>query len=244
MVSYSGVAGNSGYGAAMGKRAKKSNPGGRAAARTDAARSAAGLRIVGGQFRGRRLHYSGELRTRPMKDRLREAVFNLIGPEIRNKHAIDLFAGTGALALEALSRGAKSATLIEQHHPTAELIRKTIAELGLHERAEVAVGNTFIWWKLRNKRQGDAAGRFRLDDVPWVVFCSPPYDFYVERSDEMLELLGGLIAAAPAESLFVVETDGRFDVAALPEPQEWQVRSYPPAVIGIFRKKSQHIAQP
>ena len=100
----------------MGKRPRRSKRGGRGA-RADAVRPAAGLRIIGGEFRGRRLHYSGDRRTRPMKDRLREAVFNLIGPDIRGKHAIDLFAGTGALALESLSRGAKSATLIEQHHP-------------------------------------------------------------------------------------------------------------------------------
>ena len=65
-----------------------------------------GLRIVGGRFRGRKLLYSGDFRTRPMKDRLREAVFNLVGPAVAGMHAIDLFGGTGALGLEALSRGA------------------------------------------------------------------------------------------------------------------------------------------
>ena len=174
------------------------------------------LRIIGGEFRHRHLHYSGDLRTRPMKDRLREAIFNLIGPEIRGKQAIDLFAGTGALGLEAISRGAARATLIEQHHPTAELIRQNIAELGLEERADVAVGNTFIWWKLQNKRQGNATG-FRFDDAPWAVFCSPPYDFYVERTDEMLELLTALIRAAPKKASLwsrqtAVSTSGGFPI--------------------------------
>ena len=53
-----------------------------------------GLRIIGGQFRGRKLQYSGDPRVRPMKDRVREAVFNLVGPDVRATHAIDLFAGT------------------------------------------------------------------------------------------------------------------------------------------------------
>jgi 16S rRNA (guanine966-N2)-methyltransferase len=229
----------------MGKRSKKANVtvGGRMTG--GVVRPSAGLRIIGGTFRGRRLHYSGDLRTRPMKDRLREAIFNLIGPEIRGKHAIDLFAGTGALALEAISRGADRATLIEQHNPTAELIRTNIAELGLKERAEVVVGNTFIWWKLQSKRQGDAPERFRLDQAAWAVFCSPPYDFYVDRSEEMLELLTGLIQAAPDESVFVVEADARFDVQRLPDWQAWDVRTYPPAVVGIFRidKKSQNSPQ-
>ncbi len=82
-----------------------------------------------------------------MKDRLREAIFNLVGPSIRGAHALDLFAGTGALALEALSRGADRATLIEQHNPTANVIRQNVAELGVDGQAEVVVGNVFIWWK-------------------------------------------------------------------------------------------------
>ena len=64
-----------------------------------------GVRIIGGKFRGRKLEYSGDPRTRPMKDRVREALFNLLGHGVEGKVAIDLFAGTGALALEALSRG-------------------------------------------------------------------------------------------------------------------------------------------
>jgi 16S rRNA (guanine966-N2)-methyltransferase len=226
----------------MAKRSKKSSASGGNRTTGGVVRPTTGLRIIGGEFRGRRLHYSGDLRTRPMKDRLREAIFNLIGPDIRGKHAIDLFAGTGALALEAISRGAKSATLIEQHNPTAELIRKSIAELGLERRAEVAVGNTFLWWKLRNKPQGDTLAPFRLDDAAWAVFSSPPYDFYVERTDEMLDLLTRLIQAAPEESVFVVESDGRFDLGRLPDPPLWDVRSYPPAVVGIFRKKTEDFA--
>lgn len=191
-------------------------------------RPVAGLRIIGGQLRGRKLHYDGDLRTRPMKDRLREAVFNLIGPAIRGKHALDLFAGTGALALEAISRGAERATLIEQHHPTANVIRQNAAALGVEQQAEVVAGNVFVWF-----RRGLAPA-----DGPWVVFCSPPYDFYVDRTDEMLELIAGLIRSAPTESVFVVEADQRFDFQTLPDPQAWDVRCYPPAVVGIYRVAS------
>src|SRR5947207_6491605 len=78
-----------------------------------------GLRIIGGSLRGRKISYSGEVRTRPMKDRVREAVFNLLGAQVAGTQAIDLFAGTGALGLEALSRGAAQATFIDRHLPTA-----------------------------------------------------------------------------------------------------------------------------
>ena len=199
---------------------EKSNRSGRGADR----REPVGLRIIGGTMRGRKLHYSGDLRTRPMKDRLREAIFNLLGPAIVGKHAIDLFAGTGALGFEALSRGAARATLIECHHPTAALVRRNAEELGVADAVEVVAANVFSWFRRRPD----------LGSEPWSVFCSPPYDFYVERADEMLGLLAGLIEASPPGSLFAVEADARFDFARLPEPQAWDVRVYRPAVVGVF----------
>jgi 16S rRNA (guanine966-N2)-methyltransferase len=185
-----------------------------------------GVRIIGGRFRGRKIEYSGDLRTRPMKDRVREAVFNLVGVGARGKHAIDLFAGTGALGLEALSRGAARATFIEQHLPTAKAISRTAATLGAAAETEVVIANTFFWFGCHPE----------LGTVALLVFVSPPYDFYVDRSEEMLKLIGGLMAAAPAESLFVVEADDRFDFQRLPDAQAWDVRSYPPAVVGIYEK--------
>ena len=190
---------------------------------TDAA--APDLRIIGGAYARRRLKYSGDPRTRPMKDRVREAVFNLVGPSVVGSHAIDLFAGTGALGLEALSRGATQATFIEQHFPTAALVRQNIAELGVTAPTQVIAANTFIW----SRRLPD------LGPQPWVVFCSPPYDFYVSRATEVADMLGRLLAAAPTGSTFVVEADGRFDFAGLPQPETWDVRHYPPAHVGIRR---------
>ncbi|HIQ22133.1 MAG TPA: hypothetical protein EYH34_12995 [Planctomycetes bacterium] len=192
--------------------------------------SPVGLRIIGGRFRGRKLAYSGDRRVRPMKDRIREAVFNLIGPDVVGKHAIDLFAGTGALALEALSRGAARATLIEQHRPTVRLAMANVRALGVESLCRLVEGDVFVW-----HRRGPPLG-----PTPWLVFCSPPYDFYTHRLDDMLQLLGGLIASAPAESVFVVEADRRFDWSCLPHPDRWDVRSYRRAWIGIYRKGHEH----
>lgn len=185
-----------------------------------------GLRIVGGRFRGSKLHYAGDPRVRPMKDRLREAVFNLVGPSVRGKHAIDLFAGTGALGLEAISRGARGATLIEQHVPTVATIRRNVAHLAVEALTDVVTGSAFMWAKRQQK----------LDPGPWIVFCSPPYDFYLDRTARMTELIARLIDSAPPESIFVVESDVRFDPRQLPEPNAWDVRSYPPAIVAICRK--------
>ena len=184
-----------------------------------------GLRIIGGKLRGRTLTYSGDRRTRPMKNRVREAVFNLLGPGIAGTHAIDLFAGTGALGLEAISRGAARATLIERHFPTARIIEQNAAALGISEQITVSKSDAFLW----ARRMPD------LGSAPWTVFCSPPFSFYVERKEDMLKLLGALVHAAPTESLLAVEADETFDMTQLPRAAEWDVRIYPPAVIAILR---------
>jgi 16S rRNA (guanine966-N2)-methyltransferase len=185
-----------------------------------------GLRIVGGKLRGSKLAYSGDVRTRPMKDRLREAVFNLVGPQVVGTHAIDLFAGTGALGLEAISRGAARATLIERHLPTTKLIEQNAAALGISEQVEALFADAFTWG-IRNPPTSDR---------PWLVFCSPPYEFYVARQAEMLALIERLLTAAPADSQFVVEADERFDFGLLPTAAAWDVRKYPPAVVAILMK--------
>jgi 16S rRNA (guanine966-N2)-methyltransferase len=195
--------------------------------RTEPADAATDLRIIGGDFRGRKLLYHGDPRTRPMKDRVRQAVFNLLGDGAKGKYAIDLFAGTGALGFEALSRGAASALFIERHFPTAKFIEQNADHLAIADRCRVLPGSAFVW-----ARRPDAPA-----DRAWLVFCSPPYDFYVSRNEEMLDLLRRLIDASPAESSFVVESDQRFDVATLPRAAEWDTRSYPPAVISILRGK-------
>jgi 16S rRNA (guanine966-N2)-methyltransferase len=184
------------------------------------------LRIIGGSFRGRKLGYHGDPRTRPMKDRVREATFNLVGPSVKGKHAIDLFAGTGALGLEALSRGAAQATFIEQHYPTARTIRENAEMLGVTEVCQIVTADTFLW-----SQDEDPA----TDAPPWLVFCSPPYAFYQDRIDEMLALIGGCIDHAPAESVIVVESDTEFDHEQLPQPDRWDSRKYSPAIVGVLR---------
>lgn len=186
-----------------------------------------GLRIIGGRFRGSKLAYAGDNRVRPMKDRVREAVFNLIGPTVKGKHVIDLFAGTGALAIEAISRGAVGGTLLEMHFPTARNARQNLQSLELESLCRLIVTDAFFWSHTRESAP---------TETPWLVFCSPPYDFFTERADEMIALLLRLREAAPADSLFVVEADNRFDFGSIPvEITEKRRRSYPPAEIALFQ---------
>jgi 16S rRNA (guanine966-N2)-methyltransferase len=188
-----------------------------------------GLRIIGGNFRGRKLQYIGDNRVRPMKDRVREAVFNLIGPAIKGMHAIDLFGGTGAIAIEAVSRGAIAATIIEIHLPTATLLKQNLESLNLLSICELCKTDAFFWVKNTTEHPPK--------EVPWIVFCSPPYDFYVSRQEEILAMLNQLLENSPAGSIFMVEADKHFDMKLLPiVPKPERIRSYPPAVVAIFSK--------
>lgn len=186
------------------------------------------LRIIGGTLRGRPIVYTGDPRTRPMKQRVREAVFNLVGRRVVGTHALDLFAGTGALAWEALSRGAVRATLIERHFPTVRVIRQNAAALGLTDRVSVVAGDSFVW-----ARQLAATPPLSAPAPPWLVFCAPPYRLYSEQAADLAALLTELAARAPAHSVLVVEADQRLDPATLPQAFQWQVRAYSPAIIAI-----------
>jgi 16S rRNA (guanine966-N2)-methyltransferase len=203
------------------------------------------LRIIGGRFRGRKLKYEpfrvgDDPVTRPMKHRLRESIFNLVSTEVQGKHAFDLFAGTGALGLEALSRGAVHATLIERHVPTARVIEENIKALSVENECTLLVTSAFVWGKRDLEQESEVRSQesqragSSSTPAPWLVFCSPPYAFFVEREAEMLDLIGGVMQHAPPESIVVIEADERFNFDLL--SGEWDVRAYAPAVVGVWRK--------
>jgi len=192
-----------------------------------------GLRVIGGTLRGSKLKYSGDNRVRPMKDRTREAVFNLISTDSQGACVLDLFAGTGALAIEAISRGATSATLIEVHLQTMRNLKLNIEAFGLQAKCQLLQGDAFFFAKTRESMATMAT----LPGQHWLVFCSPPYDFYVSRQEEMIEMIETLYAAAPVGSTFVVEADRRFDFHRLQLPNaDARFRTYSPAEIAIYRK--------
>lgn len=158
-----------------------------------------------------------------MKDRVREAVFNLLGPAVRGKVALDLFAGTGALGLEAISRGADSAVFIERHVPSARLIETNARNLGIAEKVQVFASDTFFWLE----------HDWHPGLQPLVVFCSPPYDLYISEFARMNGLLDDIVRRAPLASLLVVEADHRFDMGSLPATPRWRIREYPPALVAV-----------
>jgi 16S rRNA (guanine966-N2)-methyltransferase len=161
-----------------------------------------------------------------MKDRVRESLFDLLGPRVRGAVAIDLFAGTGALGFESISRGAARAVFVERHFPTADAIRRSARSLGVENQVEVRSGDVLLWGKKMPPLP---------DSAPWLVFVSPPWAFFTERADELMALLRAVMAAAPAGSTIVVESDETFDAAGLPGAG-WQTRPIPPAVLHFLAR--------
>jgi 16S rRNA (guanine(966)-N(2))-methyltransferase RsmD len=101
------------------------------------------LRIIGGKARGRRIHSVSGATTRPITDKVREALFNIIGPDILEASFLDLFAGTGSVGIEALSRGAKYVCFVELNRQPIAIIRENLKTTSLDEGAVVVHADAF-----------------------------------------------------------------------------------------------------
>ena len=101
------------------------------------------MRVIAGQYRSRRLQTLRGVALRPSSDRLRETLFNILGIAVEGSIFVDLFAGSGAVGIEALSRGARGAIFVENHAAGAALIARNLASLGIPIATNVANGKTF-----------------------------------------------------------------------------------------------------
>jgi 16S rRNA (guanine966-N2)-methyltransferase len=145
------------------------------------------VRIVGGSLGGRVLRAPGGAATRPTSEKVREAVFNILG-SVEGDHVLDLFAGSGALGIEALSRGAVHATFVEAARPALAVIRGNLRELGIEDRATLVPGDAVV-----------SATRHEAN-APWrLVFVDPPY-----RSDLAVRAVLALPEARLAAGAVVV----------------------------------------
>lgn len=125
------------------------------------------MRIIAGQHRGRRLAAPPGQGTRPMLDRVREAMFSTLGDGIVGARALDLFAGTGSLGLEALSRGAEEVLFIERDPRVIKVLNENVRSLKLESQSLIRTGDAL------DPRMWRALG----DEPPLVVFLDPPYPF-------------------------------------------------------------------
>jgi 16S rRNA (guanine966-N2)-methyltransferase len=152
------------------------------------------MRIIAGTFRSRTLEAPAGLATRPTSDRLRETLFNVLAPRIKGAAFLDLYAGSGAMGVEALSRGAERVTFVERAPAALKVLRGNLARLALIAGFRIAPGSVGAFL-----RRPDTSATFDL------VFLDPPYDAATEYSIT-LGLLGGTAAKLLApESMVIAE---------------------------------------
>lgn len=136
------------------------------------------VRVIAGSLRSRSLQAPTGLSTRPTSDRLRETLFNVLAPRIQNAAFLDLYAGSGAVGIEALSRGAGPVVFVERVQPALNVLRANLQRLGLSDNLQVlsAAVATFL--------RSPAAQTFD------IVFLDPPYES-ADEYEKSLQLLGG-----------------------------------------------------
>lgn len=147
------------------------------------------MRVIGGKYRGRRLKTVEGLAVRPTSDRLRETLFNILAPQIKDSRFLDLCAGSGAVGIEALSRGASHVTFVDQSRPACSAIQVNLDTIGITNEATIINKDAVSAMK-------HLTGRFD------IIFFDPPYESDVY--DRVLGELGESDLPAP-DTIVVVE---------------------------------------
>lgn len=181
------------------------------------------MRIIAGQRRGHHIDGPTGRALRPTSDLVREALFNILREDVEGRDVLDLFAGTGALGLEALSRGASHVIFIERDRRHAALIRKNLSALRYEDRGTVVPTDAFRW----------AQGYQPLDDRPVIVFVDPPYEEYERHPKRVRAMLDALVSRLPVGSIVVVESGRPLSEAILEPLERWEVRRYGSTCLSI-----------
>jgi 16S rRNA (guanine966-N2)-methyltransferase len=173
------------------------------------------VRVIAGTHRGRRLVAPPGRDTRPTSDRVREALFSILG-NVEDQVVLDLYAGSGALGIEALSRGAAAATFVDHDERALAAVRSNLEALGAAARVVHSDAASFL--------ERDSGALYDL------VFLDPPYDSAPELGVRLSELLPGVLAE---DAVIVTESDKRKPLdLAMPQAD---ARTYGDTRIAIYR---------
>jgi 16S rRNA (guanine966-N2)-methyltransferase len=163
------------------------------------------LRIIGGKWRGRKIHFPDVEGLRPTGDRIRETLFNWLAGWVEGANCLDLFAGSGALGFEASSRGARSVTLVDVDHQVIAALKQTIAELS-------ADTITLI--------QGSAAKVLQQNGSFDILFLDPPFNY--SDLNPLLETLANSEILKPGAWIYLESAADRAIVA----PSSWRLHRH------------------
>ena len=175
------------------------------------------MRIIAGQRRGHKIDGPNGRDARPTSDRIRESIFNILREEIEGRPVIDLFAGTGALGMEALSRGAIRGTFVERNRANVALIRRNLETLRYEDRGTVIPADAYKW----------VASFEPIDDAPLLVFVDPPYrEFEGRNLRRAVQFIARLVEKLPMGSTVVIESGTALGEDVLPDHASWDLRRY------------------
>lgn len=184
-------------------------------AKTDNEGMKAQVRIVAGSLKGRKLTCNVDPNLRPTPDMVRQALFSILGTGVPEHPFLDLFAGTGAVGLEAISRGASTVTLVERDPPTAAEIVRHVRAFGVAEQVFVQKADVYRWIE-----------RWQPPSEPVNVFLGPPFPDFEHRLDGLMQALGDLQGKLPPGSVLAVQSERSFDISKLPAHEAWDHRLY------------------
>ena len=176
------------------------------------------IRIISGQFGGRKIEAPDNSRTHPMGERVRNALFNSISNEISGARVLDAFAGTGSIGIEALSRGAHSAVFVERDRIAQKILAKNINALGLEERSSVVRTSVYNWLATKSPENFD------------IIFVDPPYH------DPQLSTVAKLFGLLKPGALMVLSHIGRCEVPSQNGIVVVDNRSYGNAHLTFYRR--------
>jgi len=175
------------------------------------------LRVGGGKARGRRLKAPKGIR--PTQGMVKAAIFNIVGPAIEGAHVLDLFAGSGAIGIEALSRGAAEVTFVDREPRGLAILRQNLDALELKDRAHVVRGDVVRWLE----SSPEAVGRAGL------VFLDPPYE------DVVLDRALMALDRTLSDATVVAEHSRRQTLPSLSRLQLDRQRRYGDTMVTVFR---------
>jgi len=177
------------------------------------------LRIISGRFGGRVIQAPDGQLTHPMGERIRGSLFNIISSELENAEVLDVFAGSGSIGLEALSRGAKSATFIERDRVASKILAENINALGVKSITTAVQVGARTWIDKH------------LDKSYDIIFADPPYN------ELQLSTVAGLVSLLKPNGLMVLSYPGRGELPTVQGVVVVDNRSYGTAALTFYRKK-------
>ena len=180
------------------------------------------MRVISGTCKGKRLFSLKGLNLRPTSDRVKEAIFDILQDQIEGRQVLDLFAGTGALGIEALSRGARGAVFVEESPRSLTVLRKNIEECRVKDRAQVLAREVMTGIKILEAK-GES---FQL------IFLDPPYGKGVAH--KTLKALAASSIVSP-DTMIVAEHAAADDISSIPHLERVDARKYGGTRVSFFQ---------